>query len=838
MASKCIGNTKCEFADKYFPRLPPSNSPSSTRSKPSLAVNPFEKLKKANTMSEKRLQDTFIDIVNRHGLAPGLKMGSCETRPDSAKIDPDRQNVHAAFWREDAAPSDNQPHWIDQLMPVEFKAGESGSNYKDPYVDDANVPGGVVVRESILGTKKFGEIISYAELVFTVQHRQAVFMPLVIGRVCRFLRWDHGGAVVTEAIDYYQDWQFFCDVLWRISQCSDELLGVDPTAIRLSDGDEEFKTMDDAAIPNPTDVDATERMVDAPLQGSVTFSYVRKMFGDSLDAQWPRYKLEVPDGKTTRHFLVCRPAFCAKGLIGRGTRGYVALDCGTGRFVWLKDAWRAYYLLLEKEGDVLEELKKAEVPNIPTVVCHGDIREQTTLTSQVWELKNPQPSASGSGSSGSTFDQHRTSSASSSKRKWDDADDSGVHVPPPKGLSEANLPFRDDCPLRPHRHYRLVVEEVAKSLSEFQRGAQLVSVINDCIWAHYVAATNPTAPRLHRDVSGGNILMYPQVVEVHGKYHMKWTGLLADWEMSKPIEEVHGKSRRRQPERTGTWQYMSVALLSRDKTVEICDELEAFLYVLLYHAIRYLRSNLGEYTAANYLDEFFDQYTATDRGYGCGTRKMLAIATGKLMVTEHLELRFDEHMDNLISMLLGWFRANHVVNKYFQELEEEKKQKQKRKQAQAFMAPPLLPDQLPDNPAPAVAHREVVVKRSLVFGNKLSRSLKNYTRQLQVPPQQDWDNMEMVQTHGWMYQALEGFLMDRVWPVDDKVGDRIPKSWVKPPLGSTVQTTTNSGTGSNKRVCYGRMEGVVTLPLPFLQRKPPNSPTKRTDSLSDDFWRR
>ncbi|TFK80909.1 hypothetical protein K466DRAFT_442269, partial [Polyporus arcularius HHB13444] len=631
-----------------------------TSPKPVFLVNPFEELQNANTLDEKTLQDKFIDIINQQGLAPGLKMDSCESRPDNAEIDQDRQKVDAAIWREDLAPTNNKPHWVDQLIPVEFKAWKSGGDYQDPYHDDPTVPGGVVVRPSQLRTKNFEQIISYAELVFAVQHRLAVFMLVVVGRVCRFLRWDHSGAVVTQALDYYEDWQFFCDILWRVSRCSNEQLGVDPSATRLSDADKESEDMTLAAVANRDELDHTERQLDVPPEAPFTFAYVREMFSNSLDKQWPRYKLEVPDGTVKRHFLVCKPMFRAKGLIGRGTRGYVALDCDTGRFVWLKDAWRAYYLLLEKEGDVLAKLKAAEVPNVPTVVCHGDIRDQTTLTSQEWELKNPQPSPSAGPFRASEQPRDGVpSTSSSSKRKWTD-DGDGADVPPLKGLDGAKITYREDSPLRIHRHYRLVEEEVAMPLSDFETGEQLVFIIGDCIFGESRVSLSRT---LHRDVSGGNILIYPRVIWASGGrvWLMKWTGLLADWEMSKPILDEPAGKFPRQPERTGTWQYMSVALLSWAKLVEICDELEAFFYVLLYHAARYLRSNLEPITLANYLDAFFDQYSLTDDGYQCGTQKLAAIATGRLTVKAGVDLKFDEPMNHLICTLLSWFKSHHVV---------------------------------------------------------------------------------------------------------------------------------------------------------------------------------
>ena len=39
--------------------------------------------------------------------------------------------------------------------------------------------------------------------------------------------------------------------------------------------------------------------------------------------------------------------------------------------------------------------------------------------------------------------------------------------------------------------------------------------------AHYQAAVHPEVGRLHRDVSGGNVLMYPRVHEVNGSYYLR-----------------------------------------------------------------------------------------------------------------------------------------------------------------------------------------------------------------------------------------------------------------------------------------------------------------------------
>ncbi|KAI0716100.1 hypothetical protein C8T65DRAFT_124383 [Cerioporus squamosus] len=384
MAHKGVGESQDKFSKHFFPPPPGATTPVHT-------INPFKKLKNADSLSESELNKRFVEIVNHHNLIPGLKMTFCGNRPDPAMIDDDRQKPDSAIYLAEDAPAadDGAPHWADQLIPVEFKTGK-GSALQDPFDD---VAGRVQPASADLRTKNRGQIISYAEFLFAVQHRVAVFMLLVIGRQARFIRWDRSGSIVTTAFDYYLNWRFFVDVLWRIAHCSKPALGLDPTARLLTPDDPLYELMSELAVARDSDVDHRERILslhDAPKQPFV-FSYVREAFRQSLESNWPRYCVEVPDGNRRRKFLICKPRFRAKGLAGRGTRGYVAVDCETERFVWLKDAWRAHYILVDREGDILQRLKDAKVPRVPTLVCHGDIDDQVTLTPQWWEEKNPNP---------------------------------------------------------------------------------------------------------------------------------------------------------------------------------------------------------------------------------------------------------------------------------------------------------------------------------------------------------------------------------------------------------------------------------------------------------------
>ncbi|TBU26656.1 hypothetical protein BD311DRAFT_667049 [Dichomitus squalens] len=487
MAHKAVHAEQTEFFDAFFPN--PQNT-SDTPSRPQLHDNPFAALSDAEKPNEAVVRAAFTKAINDHDLVPGFKLRECGERPDPSTLDPERQKVDAAFFRNEHAPTDGRQSWADQILPVEFKRDDVSV---DPFDDEkVNISTDTKDRRKVRG-----QIISYAELVYAVQHRVALFMLVVVGVNVRFVRFDRSGAVVTRALNYVNNWEIFCDILWRIGQCSDTQLGLDPTATRLYPGEPDFVRMCSYARSRDNDVDEKERdLKPGELPEKLVFKYVRAMFIAAVRSPWPRYRLEVPDGSSTRNFLVAKPTFRARGMAGRGTRGYVALDCATGEFVWLKDAciqttevardaWRAQYLLVEKEGDVLSMLNQAGVQNVPTLICHGDIAGQETLTPKWWEDKHARATnLASSQSAGRVSSASPSSSASSGalKRRHDD-ERSEDSVASPKGVDDGTgtgaSGSQDKYPLRLHQHYRLVEKEVCISLEKFENGLQLVSLVLD-----------------------------------------------------------------------------------------------------------------------------------------------------------------------------------------------------------------------------------------------------------------------------------------------------------------------------------------------------------------------
>lgn len=493
MANKAVRFTTREFCDKFFPLS------DSVTKRPKWGANLFDGLKEASGMSEAKVSAEFVSRQRRlrllsmltvlqikaidtvDGLTPDLKLSESPHCPDEGDKDTSKSKVDAGFFRLTCVPTDGRPHWADQIVPVEFKSHKTEN---DPYDDrsEDSPDADAIKRKEVRG-----QLIDYAEEVFRYQHRTEVYMLLIMGQRFRFLRWDRSGTVVTPATNYYENPDVLCEMLWRMSLLDDTQLGLDPTAIRIRPDMPEFDKMNEAAIPHPSDIDHAERTfpADFVISDDFVFRYVRKGFAESLGAEWPRYRLEVPDGDSVRSFLVGKPTFRASGMAGRGTRGYIALDCKTQQFVWLKDAWRAYYDLVDKEGDVLIHLNETGVPHVPTVVCHGDILDQATKSPEYWDDKNGStvtnsrvitrpPSVFAHLPSSSTLAMTAVAPSNGLKRSRPELEGS-------EHIMSTRLPREDQCPLRRHKHYRLVAKEVCMPLVKFQSGLQLLEIIYTCV---------------------------------------------------------------------------------------------------------------------------------------------------------------------------------------------------------------------------------------------------------------------------------------------------------------------------------------------------------------------
>ncbi|KAA1467216.1 hypothetical protein DENSPDRAFT_748067, partial [Dentipellis sp. KUC8613] len=196
------------------------------------------------------------------------------------------------------------------------------------------------------------------------------------------------------------------------------------------------------------------------------------------------------------------------------------------RKVWLKDSWRIALDEIEKEYAVYAKLRAKDVPNVAEMLCGGDVvggPGQRTLTPDYVDAP------------------------------W----------------------RRGEVDILPHCHYRLVLGSFGRPLKDFRSTKELVGVVRDALVAHWEAFSR--AGVLHRDISGGNILIVQDDKTTHG--------VLIDWDMSKDMT-VDAPSLIKW--RIGTWRFMSAAILRQsDKPHEYCDDLESFEHVITYHILRY-----------------------------------------------------------------------------------------------------------------------------------------------------------------------------------------------------------------------------------------------------------
>ncbi|EJF59464.1 hypothetical protein DICSQDRAFT_89330 [Dichomitus squalens LYAD-421 SS1] len=713
-------------------------------------------LKSADALSQHDLPELFIQAMNRHCFSSSSTLSTYTCDFDTESTGP---ITHAAIFRAEESSSKRPQSWFDQSVPVVFVRHFTGG---DPFdrtqLDDEY---GVMKEES---QRVFKHLTKTVDRLFAAQQRVFLYMLLVMGRRCRVLRWDRAGVTVTPASDYYERPRLLRDYLWRLSNMESSALGFDPSATRVLPGDVDFVRMDFSALPDPTDADHTERDLTDEVQEPSTFAYVRAMFRASLASDWPRYRLQVPDGKETRSFLVGKPVFRADGVLGRGTRGYVALDCETHRFVWLKDTWRAAYMIAQREGDVLQKLNQAGVEYIPTLVCHGDILDQSTKTFDWWERIHALPSIPSS-SSLSTDVSHSSSRTlvdqqpvGKRKRAEDIGDDTSLRRS--KGPLTPDVSGHSGCPLQEHKHYRIVVEEVAIPLKKFRNGKQLASVVLDAIQAHFQASTKPPTPVLHRDISSGNILIYPRVrrLEDGTRLAMVWTGLLVDWELSKPIHGEKASSKATQAERMGTYQFMSVNLLTRPwSLVKISDELESFFHVLVYNSVLYLRSNCDCRTS--YIDNYFNDYAGPARAHTCGWKSFAVEIDDWLctQVPDRSRLLFDSPMDDVFGEIHKCLKAHYKSLSY--DLVQAAPPRPK------VVRPPLSADLKLRAPVDisCLSIPEDIVKKLK------NRRVKHFPPPDPTPTQEDRERARRIMEHQFMIEHIARILRSSQWPEDDRV---------------------------------------------------------------------
>ena len=153
-----------------------------------------------------------------------------------------------------------------------------------------------------------------------------------------------------------------------------------------------------------------------------------------LDANVQLVKLLIPiNGALYSNFITSAPRATFYTPPGRATRGFKAYDISRATLVFVKDSWRVDLPDIQAEGLTYEMLKKACVRNVPECVAYGDILDT---------------------------DYHATKTFAYSTASW-------------ACLSEAHLV--------PHRHYRLALDIIGRSLVKFKSTYEMVAAVRDAV---------------------------------------------------------------------------------------------------------------------------------------------------------------------------------------------------------------------------------------------------------------------------------------------------------------------------------------------------------------------
>ena len=363
------------------------------------------------------LPTTQTTASNSKNILGDFTMVATPSKADPT--DKTRQKMDCATYAKGSAPPpDGRANWSNVELSLEMKTNKGGAD--DMFLRDwPHYP-----TDSDKRKDNLGQVMSYSTLVFDRQHRTHHFTVVIIGSCARLIYWDRSVAVFTEKFDYKAEPHKLGKFLWCFSRMTPAQRGHDTTVTRVLRDSDEYKLM--------------RRRADVPrkVNDCIVDEHAREGFEKSLDENWHWYKTTVHDEAGDKEFLIAKPNFIAAGLAGRGTRGYIAIDMADkeGPFVYLKDSWRVVHDRIQKEGDILSDLNKHNVPNIPTLHCHGDVPNQRADMIEEWKNRYGK-------------------------------------LPKTKG----------ECPLKIHQHYRMVVKEVCLPLSEFQNSRQLILVLLDCL---------------------------------------------------------------------------------------------------------------------------------------------------------------------------------------------------------------------------------------------------------------------------------------------------------------------------------------------------------------------
>ena len=201
-----------------------------------------------------------------------------------------------------------------------------------------------------------GQLGAYAAAVLGSQFRVHMFSIGIYGDYARFMRWDRGGAVVTERFEYAAAGNtLLSEFISRYSQLKSFERGHDPTITPP------------IQLPPPDDKTKLEK-------ANPRHREFRRML--IHDRETPDEELAKLD-KEHQYIISYPPCYTTYSPFGRATRGMLGYDEEKKMVVYIKDYWRPIASGYEKEGDIYRSLEENKVPYTASFGRGNDLPHQT-----------------------------------------------------------------------------------------------------------------------------------------------------------------------------------------------------------------------------------------------------------------------------------------------------------------------------------------------------------------------------------------------------------------------------------------------------------------------------
>ncbi|VDC05997.1 unnamed protein product [Peniophora sp. CBMAI 1063] len=376
-----------------------------------------------------------------------------------------------------------------------------------------------------------GRLAATVQAIAANSHRMAVYAFVLMPELGRLTRFDHTGVVYSELF------------AWRTSGDLAEFL------VSFDDMSAAERGCDMSVAPIAPDSEEVLRAKEILARCDTLPPGVKKSAVIPPNHQGYLSLMHVYDDEAEKfhRVVVHRAISSAECFTGRATRGFYGVDLDDEGVVYAKDTWRIQTSSTEPEAATYKRLGKKDIPRLAGFYLGGDVPLNTPT------MSSPSPQTKAAvvyQTTDCTYD---------------------IVTTHPEYSRSGDAPGKK---MRLYVHHRLLFKHIGRPLRAFKSTRQLCIALLDAIEAHGKACES--AQVLHRDISGGNIL-----IDKDGR------GMLIDWDMCVWLENKNEVERVGQ--KIGTWRFISAHLLQGSKPRQhlLCDDLESFVHVLFYHVFRF-----------------------------------------------------------------------------------------------------------------------------------------------------------------------------------------------------------------------------------------------------------